>query len=253
MMTPPSKATRAVPVDLHHDGKLADDDLALVREAIGTVATRHHSHTHAVRVRICAANCSGGPALIQVNLRVNGAPARIQIPGRTTSAAIAAAASRLDRQIRRLTTTWEPWSWPDPARRPLGVPGQGAIARLKTPRLHTGMPCQAAAVLNAMDYDVHLFTDADTGEEAIIYRAGPTGLRLARQHTMYPPTMPITLPMTINPRKVPTLTPAQAARRLADCWLPFVFFTDAGTERGHLLYRRYDGDLGLIGPHPTNP
>ena len=128
------------------------------------------------------------------------------------------------------------------------MPGDGAIARLKTVRLHAGMPCQAAAILNAMDYDAYLYTDAETGEDAIVYRAGPTGLCLARQHTRRPPALPVTLPLTINPRKTPILTPRQAATRLAQGWLPFVFYTDHDTRRGHLLYRRYDGDLGLITP-----
>jgi hypothetical protein len=186
--------------------------------------------------------------LVQVNLRVCGAPARIQVPGRSMVTAIATAAARLQRQINRLTVAWEPWPWPDPERRPLAIPSEGAIARLKTVRLHVGMACQAAAILNAMDYDAYLYTDAETGEDAVIYRAGPTGLCLARQRTMRPPALPVTLPLTVNPRKTPTLTPHQAAHRLADGWLPFVFYTDHDTRRGNLLYRRYDGDLGLITP-----
>jgi hypothetical protein len=66
-------------------------------------------------------------------------------------------------------------------------------------------------MLNAMDYYVYLYTDAETGEDAIVYRAGSTGLRLARQRTMRPPWLPVTLPPTINPRKIPTLPAGQAA------------------------------------------
>jgi len=29
---------------------------------------------------------------------------------------------------------------------------------------------------------------------------------------------------------------------------PFVFYVDAGTGRGRVLYRRYDGNYGLISP-----
>jgi hypothetical protein len=64
--------------------------------------------------------------------------------------------------------------------------------------------------------------------------------------------MPVTLPMTVNPHKVPVLTPAQAAHRLAECCLPFVFYTDPVTKRGNLLYRRYDHDLGLVAPSRQN-
>jgi hypothetical protein len=239
--------TGASIVDVHTTGRIGSDEVDCIRAMIGAVLVRHQ-HADTVRVRVSGAMCSDGPALLQVNLRVCGAPARIQVPGRRLADAVAAAAARLDRQLRRLTTAWQPWPWPDPERRSLGLPGEGRVARLKSYRLQVGMPCQAAAVMGAMDYDVHLFTDAETGEDAVVYRAGPTGVRLARQRTMRPPAMPATLALTINPRRTATLTPAQAAHRLAEHHLPWLFFTDIASGRGHLLYRRYDGDLGLLGP-----
>lgn len=36
------------------------------------------------------------------------------------------------------------------------------------------------------------------------------------------------------------------AIRLCDHALPFLFHTDPGTGRGALLYRRYDGEIGLL-------
>ncbi|GGK63305.1 hypothetical protein GCM10011591_39490 [Nocardia camponoti] len=102
--------------------------------------------------------------------------------------------------------------------------------------------------MDAMDYDVYLFTDAPTGEDAIVYRAGPIGLRLARQHRMHPPDLSAHLPVTINPHATPSLYEKQAVHRLCHHGLPFLFFTDSDTGRGHLLYRRYDGDLTLIIP-----
>src|SRR5690606_40127453 len=124
------------------------------------------------RVRVSGSAC-GGPGLVQVNLRVCGAPARVQVPGYTVAAAVDAAASRLDRQVTRLTATWEDWPWPDPQRRPLGVPGDGRIVRQKRYRLHAVLPCQAVAILHAMDYDFFLYHDVETGEDAVVYRAGP--------------------------------------------------------------------------------
>lgn len=216
-------------------------------EAVRDVLARHHRVVADARVRVSGAVC-GGPGLVQVNLRVCGAPARVQVPGRTVAAAIATAAARLDRQITRLTTTWQAWPWPDPERRSLGMPGAGRIVREKAYRLRVARPCQAAAALHAMDYDVFLYTDVETGEDAVVYRAGPVGLALARQTTMRPPTLAGPLALTVNPRKTPVLTRQQAARWLADGWLPFLFFTDHDTGRGNLLYRRYDGDLGLVTP-----
>jgi sigma 54 modulation/S30EA-like ribosomal protein len=44
------------------------------------------------------------------------------------------------------------------------------------------------------------------------------------------------------------LTVGQAVERLDATELPYRFFRDAGTHRGAVLYRRYDGHYGLITP-----
>ena len=248
-----SRASTAGGPQVYVRGVVGDEEREYARTAVGAVLAEHGVPASATRVRLSGGNCGGGPLLIQVNLRVCGAPARIQVPGWDPSAAVAAAVDRLRRQVRRLTTAWEPWPWPDPQRRALAVPGRGEIVRRKSYRLTVGAPCRAAAVLGAMDYDVYLYTDADTGEDAVVYRSGPTGLRLARQRSMRPPapvgpsaSTAAALPITVNARKVPTLTAGQAADRLAEGWLPFVFFTESRSGRGNLLYRRYDGNLGLV-------
>jgi hypothetical protein len=207
----PQPAAGALPVRIKGGVGEAERDCATAM--ISAVLTRHRHRVEHARLRLAGANCADGPGLVQVNMRVCGAPARIQVAGPTMATAIAAAAARLHRQITRLTTAWEPWPWPDPERRVLGVPSDGAISRLKSYRLRAGMPCQAAAFMNAMDYDVFLYTDAETGEDAIVYRSGPTGLCLARQKTRHPPPLPVTLPLTVNPRRTARLTPAQAAAR----------------------------------------
>jgi hypothetical protein len=243
----------AQPAHVQVRGPVGEDERDGVQAMISAVLRRHRNAVAHTRVRLTGGYCGGWPTLVQVNLRVCGAAARIQVAGTSHALAIAAAAARLDRQICRSSTAYEPWPWPDPQRRPLAVPIPGKIARLKTVRLHTASPCQAAAVLDAMDYDVHLFTDAETGQDAIVFRAGPTGLRLARQRAMHPPSLPVLLPLTVNSRKIPTLTASHAADRLAEHGLPFLFYTDLGTRRGHLLYRRYDGGLGLVTPRDSTP
>jgi hypothetical protein len=240
-------------IEIRVKGAVSAAESDCLHGMISAVLAKHARAVDLAQVRITGSAYEGGPAVVQVSVRVCGAPARVQVPGQTPVAAIAAAAARLDRQIRRLTTEWAPWPWPDPERHPLNNPGLGSIARMKSTRLHVGMHCQAAAVLHAMDYDVFLYVDAETGEDAIVYRAGPTGLRLARQNSMRPPAMPSTLPLTINPRRVPTMTTREAALQLAKGWLPFVFYTDHDTRRGHLLYRRYDRQLGLITPGEVAP
>lgn len=247
-MSLPVTRPRTTAVTVQVKGMVGDDERDCAQALVSAVLSRHRAAVGPARVRVTGAPGAGGSGLVQVNLSVCGAPARVQVPGDTLPLAIATAAARLDRQIKRLTTAWDPWPWPDPERRAVSGPGAGPIARRKTVRLHVGMACQAAAILDAMDYDVYLYTDADTGEDAIVYRAGPTGLALARQRTMRPPSLPRLLPLTVNPRRTPVMTADQAAAWLAEHWLPFVFYTDRDTRRGTLLYRRYDGDLGLVAP-----
>jgi Sigma 54 modulation/S30EA ribosomal protein C terminus len=232
-------------------GRITDLEADRLRGAIGgLLAVR--GITGGARVRVTAGNCGRGPMVVQVNLRVDDTPARVQAvtPGRDD---VLPAISRLDRQIERLSAPWRPRPWPDRTRRALTGAGDGVITRRKAYELLRDTPVQAVAVMDAMDYDVHLFTDSETGEDAVVYRAGPSGLRLARQSRMCPPgssltTPPQRVPLVVNPYATPTLTEADAVERVRDQGAPFLFFTDAATGRGRLLYRRYDGDLGLISP-----
>ena len=103
---------------------------------------------------------------------------------------------------------------------------------------------------------MHLFTCAETGEDAVVYRAGPTGVRLARQHSMHPPSMPVSMqampPLTLNPRPVPTLAPGQAGHRLGEGWLPFRVLHRPGQRARDPGLPPHDGNLGLISPVPAS-
>jgi hypothetical protein len=220
---------------------------AYAETRIAEVLNRHALRDGAV-VRLAGAACGRGPGLVQVNVRVYGAPARIQVPGPSLAAAVDTAAIRLDHQIRRLTTGENPRQWPDPQRRPLATPFLGEVRRIKDVAVRTSSACQALAAMNAMDYDVHLYHDAQTGDDAVVYRSGPTGTRLARQHHMGPPMSSDSVAITVSAHRTPELSIEAAGVWLADGWLPFLFFTDPVTRRGRLLYRRYDGQLTLVQP-----
>jgi hypothetical protein len=221
--------------------------------AVGRVL-EHRGISGGARVRLATANCADGPMLVQVNLRVRDTPVRVQ----AVTAGIddlPSALVRLDRQIVRVWAPWRPRPWPDRTGRVLTAPCDGVITRRKAYALQRMTPLDAVAAMDAMDYDVHLFTDAESGEDAVVYRAGPSGLRLARQRRMYPPgwswassagAPPVAL--IVNSRPTPTLSEAAAVGRLCGHGLRFLFFTEPVTGRGQLLYPRYDGNLGLITP-----
>jgi Sigma 54 modulation/S30EA ribosomal protein C terminus len=192
--------------------------------------------------------------VVQVNLRVRDTPARVMA---VTAGAgdLAPALARLDRQIDSMCLRWRPRPWPDLTRRMLTVGADAVVARRKSVVPERLSPLQAAQVMDAMDYDAHLFIDAETGEDAAVYRAGPSGLRLARQRQVFPPgwswSSKLSVPpasLVVNSRPAPALDEAAAARRMCAHGLGSLFFTDPTSGRGQLLYPRYDGNLGLVTP-----
>lgn len=223
-------------------------------QAIGRVVD-HRGITGGARVRLTATGRADGPMLVQVNLRVRDIPARVQaVVGGIDD--LTPVLARLDRQIVRVWARWRPRPWPDSTAPALTASPDAVIVRRKPVAPQRATPLEAVPAMDAMDYDVHLFTDAETGEDAVVYRGGPSGLRLARQHTMYPPgwswspstTIP-PVPLIVNSLPTPVLSEVEAVGRVCEHGLRFLFFTDDATGRGRLLYLRYDGRLGLLTPN----
>lgn len=197
-------------------------------------------------MRITQSPGCGGSMVAQVNFRIGATAARVQTVATGGDAGLIEA--RLDRQVTSLQGQHH--GQPDTTRGTVLGSGSTTIARRKECRLLRCEPSRAVAVMDAMDYNVHLFTDAETGDDAVVYRAGPSGLRLARQHRMHPPRSRDELfpGLTVHPHPTPILTETVAAARFRSPGLPFVFFTDPATGRGRLLYARYAGGLGLVVP-----
>jgi len=103
--------------------------------------------------------------------------------------------------------------------------------------------------MELLDYDFHLFTEKGTKQASVLYRAGPTGYRLAQvQPESAEQPAPFELPLTISPQPAPRITVEQATERLSLLGLPFLFFIDVDQGRAGVLYHRYDGHYGLICP-----
>ena len=113
-------------------------------------------------------------------------------------------------------------------------------------------PCtvdEAADEMDLLDYDFHLFTEEATGAAAVVYRAGATGYRLA----MVAPDLTEDLadfhrPVTVSDAAPPCLREQDAVERLALLGLPFLFYIDAAQGRASVLYRRIDGNYGVLTP-----
>lgn len=225
-------------------GPVAESEIERVTGAVQRLMLRHRL-TGTVPVRLTGSNCAG-PMLVQANLTVAGTPMRVQtcVPG---GGNIWPLVDRLDRRIQWARGPRLPRPWPDPTRRLLAGTAAGRVVRGKTVTPRVCDPAAAMLTLDAMDYDAHLFTDVDTGEDAVVFRGGPYGVRLSRQRRMDPPlSHPAAL--ALHPHRIATLTDTDAATRVCEHGLPFLFYTHPADSRGRLLYRRYDGDLAVVSP-----
>ena len=203
------------------------------------------------------------PAIAQVSVDLNGRLVRAQAAGRTMREAVEHACGRLRIRLQRAARNWEavrggrpvpgPGEWrhqslPAP-RLPYfpRPPGERAVVRHKSYALARETPDEAAAEAGLLDYDFHLFTEKSTGEDSVIYRIAD-GWRLALAHPRTGRLGPVDSSITVSDMSAPRLPVAEAAARLEAAGQPFLFFVNAGTGRGNLIYHRYDGHYGLIAP-----
>lgn len=233
-----------------------------VRRRIGAFLRRVPAQVESARLKLTVFRkpAVARPALVQANFVVDGHPVRAQLTGVFFQEAATLLRKRLAEQLARLHNPAVPRPWPPPRDEPPPLPrpaGQREIVRRKSCPLRTCRPDDAALAMDLMDYRVHLFVDADTGEDAVVYRGGPTGYRLARLAGLTPPAGTVTTPWVVNVHPVPRLDARTACDRLDALELPFLFFRDADTDRGAVLYQRYDGHYGLVtsyrGPRRTRP
>ncbi len=101
---------------------------------------------------------------------------------------------------------------------------------------------EAALELRLLDHDFHLFTDAASGDDAVVYvRAdGVLGLKRAAGDG------DSVEPFRLDPEPAPRLSIEQAIEWLNTAHETFLFFLEGEDRRGAVLYRRYDGNYGLL-------
>ena len=189
--------------------------------------------------------------LAQANAHADGHPVRVQIVAPTLEQAIDILVARTGTRLEATLHAWVPRPWPEADRQlPAAREGVvGSITRVKSCRLAVCAAQVAAAYMDAMDYDVHLFADQESGQACAVRRAGLTGYRLTRLRPAAPPRQ-TRLPLVIDSRPAPQLTATAAAVRLEETGAAHLFFAEPTTGRGSLIYRRYDGHFALVTGHP---
>lgn len=107
----------------------------------------------------------------------------------------------------------------------------------------------AAAQLEDLDYHFHLFTEKLTGLDSVLCRDGSAGYLLIQSRPVESERFStVSVPLTVSASSPPALTLGVAVERFRTLGHPYLFFIDACTGRGSVLYLRYDGQFGLISP-----
>lgn len=108
-------------------------------------------------------------------------------------------------------------------------------------------PAEAAEEMALLDHDFYLFIDGETGADAVVYQRddgqlgiiGPRGTGWAGERDG------IALEESHFDRP---LSLDEAATEMSIVNHRFMYFTDADSNRGNVIYMRHDGNYGLIEP-----
>lgn len=204
------------------------------------------------------------PARAEGEVTIAGRPVRARAAAAAMDAAVDELAERLRRRLhgqvdRLLTRRREPAESPpgewrhgsQPTARPersFRPPGERRIERTKSFGMEPMTAERAALELDALDHDFFLFRDTDTGSDGVLYRrddghlavidvpgvAVPEGAGPARERSR------ISEPIDLR----------TAVREMDELGHRFLFFVNADSGRGNVIYLRYDGHYGLIEPAP---
>ena len=104
----------------------------------------------------------------------------------------------------------------------------------------------AADALEDLDYEFLLFHDADSDADAVIYRDDEERLALIEPRGAPPAggQGPVRVPSRFS---APVELDA-AVEEMNAVEHRFLYFENAATGRGNVIYRRYDGHYGLVEP-----
>lgn len=204
------------------------------------------------------------PARAEAELDVNGRLVCSRVAAAAMPQAIGELAERLERQLRdfgdrrermrRRLSHPEDGAWQHGESRASRLPyfprpvAERELIRRKTFALEPLDPLQAVDEMLDLDHDFYLFRDAGSGADAVVHRRedGHIGLlgdlggearELEREGLVYERSWhsePLALPAAIS--------------EMDELSHRFMFFVDAHTGRGNVIYMRYDGNYGLIEP-----
>ncbi|HUG84540.1 MAG TPA: HPF/RaiA family ribosome-associated protein, partial [Euzebya sp.] len=237
-------------------------------DRIGKVLSRIDAPVLHARIRLVNAvePARDRPAVARVMLDVNGQPVRASVATDDLDGAIDALEQRLRQQVDRMSSHREALRRRGPAGpagewrhgdrsdgRPSHYPRpveERQVVQHKTFTTERATADEAIFDMEAMDYDFFLFTCLATGQEAFVHRlpGGAYGVQVQDGQVEEALAGATAAAVEVDPAPARSLTVQRARELLDEGPSTWVFFTDADSGRGHVLYRRYDGHYGLITP-----
>jgi len=215
-----------------------------------TVALRHtRSPSARVHVRVLRHGdpARAEPITAHVNVDLDGRPVQAHAAAETAREAVDLLIQRLRHQLERFNHHRDHRRSDPPTAQKSSADVERQVVRHAT---SSPVPCSVDAAVAEMDdigLDFHLFVDIATGSDALVYRDGPTGLRLTRSGGDAAPVSS-NLAITLSAQPAPLLDTAEAIERLCLTGLPFLFYLDGEHQRATVLYHRDDGNHGLVDP-----
>lgn len=199
------------------------------------------------------------PAIAKATMDVSGRIVRAHVAAPEMSEAIDLLAERLRGRLTELTEREtarrrepgiaEPGRWRHgdlPTHRPYYFPRpreERRLIRTKTFALEPMSVEEAVWEMRMLDHDFHLFTNASTREENVVY-VGDEGAVHLKQ--ISPSDGTFVEPVVLDPAPSPVLEIGEAIEALDVADGPFLFFVDRARGRGAVLYHRFDGHYRLI-------
>jgi ribosome-associated translation inhibitor RaiA len=261
-------ATTSTPdMDVTLQGDFPPGIVEYARKKVAAAVRHVTEPVLSVRVRLTrhADPAVAQPVTARANIDVNGRIVHAGVAAETARESIDLLEARLRRELEGTARHWEArrgrMSHPEPherrhhtarAARPAYFPRPEGEREIISRQSHAPVRMtidQAAFEMEQQDYDFYLFSEAGSGQDAMVFHGGPTGYRLALVEPV--PTEALSdfsLDVTISGQPAARLSASEALEWLDLSGLPFLFYRDAGRGRGAVVYRRHDGHYGLILP-----
>lgn len=196
------------------------------------------------------------PAIAEATLDVNGRQVRAHVAAGQLEEAVdllelrlrrnlAKAADRHGRETVRHAPDGGPSDRPEHAERPVD---EREVVRHKTFALDPMPWDEAAFDLDVLGHDFYLFTELGSGVDCVVRRGDDESVEVLPGDERVAGALGSTTGAPALGPVAPVLRLAEAEERLDVGHEPFVFFVDADSRRGNVVYRRFDGHYGLITP-----